>query len=149
MFLTVSFLIPLGEVLILGKTEPFGKAGIVHAVLGAFAIYWWYYLDKIERGFRTGTFQNIGVAVFSLVGLPVYFVRSRGWLKGAGATFIALIIFVVAGALGYVGELAGAALRSNKALQRTGRFLRFSRHPELTVQEGSHAQTRSEDNTSL
>jgi hypothetical protein len=37
----------------------------------------------------------------------------------------------------------------NNALQRNGRFLRFSRHPELTVQEGSHAQTRSEDNTSL
>jgi hypothetical protein len=120
MFLTVSFVVPLGEVLILGTVEPFGKAGIIQAVLGACAIYWWYYLDRIERGFRTGTFQNIGVAVFSLIGLPVYFVRSRGWLRGAAATLIALALFAVGGALGYAGELAGSALRSNNALQAAG-----------------------------
>jgi hypothetical protein len=38
---------------------------------------------------------------------------------------------------------------SNNALQRTGRFLRFSGHPELTVQEGSHAKTRTKDDTSV
>lgn len=37
----------------------------------------------------------------------------------------------------------------NKALQRTGRFLRFSGHPELTIQEGSHGKTRTKDDVSL
>lgn len=34
---------------------------------------------------------------------------------------------------------------SNNALERTGRFLRFGGHPELTVQESSHAKTRTEN----
>jgi hypothetical protein len=38
---------------------------------------------------------------------------------------------------------------TNKSLERSGRFLRFSGHPELTVQEVSHAQTRPEDNASV
>ena len=33
----------------------------------------------------------------------------------------------------------------NKQLQRTGRFPRFSGHPELTVQECRNAKTRTED----
>ena len=37
----------------------------------------------------------------------------------------------------------------NNALERAGRFLRFSGHPELTVQEGSHAKTRSKDHTAV
>jgi hypothetical protein len=37
----------------------------------------------------------------------------------------------------------------NNLLERRRRFLRFSGHPELTVQEGSHGKTRSEDDASL
>ena len=38
-------------------------------------------------------------------------------------------------------------MTSNYTQERSGRFLRFSGHPELTVQEGSHAKARSEDHT--
>ena len=38
---------------------------------------------------------------------------------------------------------------ANKSFERTWRFLRFSGHPELTVQEDSHAETRSEDDSSI
>jgi hypothetical protein len=37
----------------------------------------------------------------------------------------------------------------NKQLQRTGRFLRFSGHPELTVQECRNAKTRTEDDSEV
>jgi len=33
----------------------------------------------------------------------------------------------------------------NNTLERPGRFLRFSGHPELTIQECSDAKTRSEN----
>jgi hypothetical protein len=107
MLLAVSFLIPLGEVLVLGHPEPFGKFGLIYSVLAACAIYWWYHLDKRERGFRAGAIQNIGVAVFSIIGLPVYFFRSRGLGRGALATLIALAIFIVASVLIAAGEVVG------------------------------------------
>jgi len=40
-------------------------------------------------------------------------------------------------------------VRSNNALERAGRFLRFGGHPELTVQESSHAKARSKNDVSL
>ena len=40
-------------------------------------------------------------------------------------------------------------VRSNNAMERSRRFLRFSGHPELTVQEASHGKTRSEDDSSV
>jgi len=33
----------------------------------------------------------------------------------------------------------------NKSFERPRRFLRFGGHPELTVQESSHAKTRTEN----
>lgn len=40
-------------------------------------------------------------------------------------------------------------LPHNKQLQRTGRFLRFGGHPELTVQECRDAKTRTEDDEQI
>jgi hypothetical protein len=37
----------------------------------------------------------------------------------------------------------------NNSMQLTGRFLRFGGHPELTVQESSHAKARSKNDVSL
>jgi hypothetical protein len=37
----------------------------------------------------------------------------------------------------------------NNAFEPTGRFLRFGGHPELTVQESSHAKARSKNDVSL
>jgi hypothetical protein len=36
-------------------------------------------------------------------------------------------------------------LTPNKSLERTGRFLRFSGHPDLSNQECRDAKTRTED----
>ena len=37
----------------------------------------------------------------------------------------------------------------NNAFERTGYFLRFSGHPELIVQEISHAETRTENDQAI
>jgi hypothetical protein len=37
----------------------------------------------------------------------------------------------------------------NNRMQPTGRFLRFSRHPELTLQESSDADAWSENDVSI
>ena len=112
MLLTVAFLLPLGETIIRGKVEPFGKFSLIQAVLMAISIYWWYFLDKAERHFRAGAIQNIGVAVLSIVALPVYFIRSRGWRHGALASAVGFGVLLVAEVLSYLGELAGHRIGS-------------------------------------
>jgi len=72
-------------------------------------VYWWYHLDKVERQFRAGMLQNVGVVVLSVVALPIYFVRSRGWAKGGAATLVAPLVLLLALVLSYVGEQVGGA----------------------------------------
>jgi hypothetical protein len=108
----VSFVLPLGEMVIFKHSPPSLSYMLTEVVLSAYAVYWWYVLDKREREFRAGIFQNMGVAVFSLVGLPVYFIRSRGWLRGAAATAAALGVLICVVLLTYLGELAGRAIAS-------------------------------------
>jgi len=40
-------------------------------------------------------------------------------------------------------------MTANNTFERTRRFLRFSGHPELTVQESSHAKTRTKNDLSV
>ena len=111
MLAIVSFVLPMGELLIFKR--PLTTANtymLAEVLLSAYAVYWWYVVDRRERNFRTGIFQNIGVAVFTLVGLPIYFIRSRGWGRGALATLGALGVLVCVGLLTYLGELAGRAI---------------------------------------
>lgn len=111
MLAIVSFVLPMGEILIFKR--PLNNANtymLAEVLLSAYAIYWWYVVDRRERKFRTGTFQNIGVAVFAIVGLPVYLIRSRGWARGALATLGALGVLICVAALSYLGELAGRAI---------------------------------------
>lgn len=111
MLAIVSFVLPMGEFVIFRHHAPptIGYM-LAEVVLTAYAIYWWYVLDKRERQFRAGTFQNIGVAVFALIGLPIYFIRSRGWGRGSVAIGIALCVLICATVLTYLGELAGKAI---------------------------------------
>jgi hypothetical protein len=111
MLAVVSFVLPMGEFVIFKRpAAPMSGYMLAEAVLTAYAIYWWYVLDKREGKFRAGTFQNIGVAVFALVGLPVYFIRSRGWGRGSVAIGVSLCVLICVMLLAYLGELAGRAI---------------------------------------
>ena len=107
LLLLVSLVIPLVEVQVNGTVEIFGKFSAVQAGISALAIYWWYYLDKRQIEFRAGIFQNIGVVVLSIIALPVYFVRSRGWKSGGMSILKAFGFLVVMNILSIVGEMAG------------------------------------------
>jgi hypothetical protein len=57
-------------------------------------------MDKRERNFRTGVIQNLGVIWVSVIALPVYFVRSRGWKRGLLAILAGFgVVLLVAGAV--------------------------------------------------
>ena len=111
MLAIVSFVLPMGEIVIFKRPlETLNTYMLAEVGLMTYAIYWWYVVDKRERNFRTGAFQNIGVAAFSLVGLPVYFIRSRGWGRGLLAIGAALAVFICIMALMYAGYMAGRAI---------------------------------------
>src|SRR5262245_48189456 len=89
MFLVISTVVPFIEVVIFRRPiDPFSPYSIIDMVLFAGATYWWYVVDKRQRSFVAGGVQNISVIFLSIIGLPVYFVRSRGWLKGISATIV-------------------------------------------------------------
>ena len=104
----VSFLLPMGEFLIFKRhVEPLSAYMFVEMVLSTYAIYWWYTADKRERSFLAGPLQNLGVIFLTPVALPVYFVRSRGWARGAIATLWGVWVVAAVVGLTWLGQIIG------------------------------------------
>jgi hypothetical protein len=108
----LSLFAPIVETLAAGRVEPYGKFDLVETFLAITLIYWWYHADKSERQYRAGPLLNGGVIAAAVLALPIYFVRSRGWKRGALASAAAALAFAVMLALGEIGESIGAALVS-------------------------------------
>lgn len=108
----ISFLGAVIEAALTGRVEPFGKFELVESLLSIMPLYWWYYLDKEERQFQTGVFQNLAVIGAAVIGLPVYFIRCRGWKGGGIATALAFGTWGALIGLGLVGEKLGLLLGS-------------------------------------
>ena len=103
----VSFSGPLAESLITGTVEPYGKWELAETLVALVLIFWWYHVDKAEHGYRAGPLLNGGMLLAVIVAMPIYFVRSRGWQRGALATAVALAVFAVLLGLGEAGEFLG------------------------------------------
>ena len=106
----ISLLSPVLEAVATGRVEPFGNFALAEAFVSIAPIYWWYYLDKQERGFRAGPLLNAGVVALAVVALPVYFIRSRGWKRGGVSTAIAAGVLAATFGLGWLGEAIGTAI---------------------------------------
>ena len=106
----LTLLSPVVETLMTGRIQPYGGYDIVSTLLALVPIFWWYHVDKAELGFRAGPLQNAGVAALALVALPVYFIRSRGWKRGAIATLWALGVLASLYFLEELGELIGGLI---------------------------------------
>ena len=106
----ISLVMPLLEMLLTGRVEELGKFALVQNLLSIPPIFWWYHADKADKGYRAGPLMNAGVVALAIVALPIYFIRSRGWKRGAisivnGAGVVAGVTL-----LGMLGESIGKAL---------------------------------------
>ena len=106
----LSFFSPFLEVLLTGGVEPLGKWEIAATLAALVLVFWWYHVDKAERGYRAGPLMNGGMLLVMVIALPVYLLRSRGWKRGAAATAIALVILAGLFLLEELGEWLATSL---------------------------------------
>jgi hypothetical protein len=108
----LSFASPALERAITGRVELMSSFGLAETLVSLVVLFWWFHLDKAEHNYRAGKLMNAGVLVLAAVALPIYFIRSRGWQRGAIAIGIALVYLAGTFLLAELGERLGAALTS-------------------------------------
>ena len=113
--LASSFLFALLEQSITGRLDMFdSKIAVTGTAFSVVLVYWWFRLDAMQRRFCYGSPTVVLVVAFSIIGLPVYFFRSRGFRRGLAALgWMLLLIFAAGlaeGAGEYLGGLLGPAL---------------------------------------
>ena len=106
----VAFAGPFLETLLTGGVEPYGKWEIGETVIALVLVFWWYHVDKAERGYRAGPLMNGGMLLVMALAMPIYLLRSRGWKQGGIATAVAIALFLVLLGLGEAGEYLAARL---------------------------------------
>ena len=84
---------------------------VTTVLLASLLVFAWYFEDARERAFRRGYWQDFGVAGLALVGLPVYFYRSRGAWRGTLATGGALLFYLLMLLTMLVGSAFGLVAR--------------------------------------
>ena len=103
----LSFAGPLLEMLVTGKVEDLSKFDLATTLIALPLVFWWYHVDKREHGYQAGPLMNAGILVLAIVAFPIYFVRTRGWKRGAMATLLAAGFFAILLGLGELGEWIG------------------------------------------
>lgn len=106
----VSFAGPLLEMLVTGQVQDLSKFDLATTIVSIPLIFWWYHVDKREHDYQAGPLMNGGIVAVAIVALPIYFVRTRGWKRGAVATLLALGIFAILLGLAELGEWMGELL---------------------------------------
>lgn len=84
----------------------FGPSDMVFTVVATLLIFLWYCFDSDEKAYRRTPFLSVGVVALSIVALPYYFFRSRGFARGSIA--VGLFTLCCAGyiVLQRIGEYA-------------------------------------------
>jgi hypothetical protein len=103
----ISLLMPMLEMMFTGRVEDLGKWALVQNLLSIPPIFWWYHVDKAQKGYRAGPLMNVGVIALTIVALPIYFIRTRGWKRGSVSVLKGIVVFAGIIGLGMLGEWLG------------------------------------------
>jgi len=106
----VSLVLPMLEMYFTGQVEELGKWALAQNLLSIPPIFWWYHVDKAKRDYRAGPLMSAGVVALPLLALPIYFIRSRGWKRGALSIAKGIAVVAAITLLGEAGEWLGKAL---------------------------------------
>jgi len=106
----VSLLSPTLERAMTGRVEMFSGYGLAETAVSLVLLFWWYHLDKADHDYQAGKLMNAGVLLLAVIALPIYFIRSRGWRRGARTIALAALFLGATFVLSELGERLGAAL---------------------------------------
>jgi len=106
----ISLLGPMTERMLTGRVDDFSTYAIVDTLLSLVLVFWWFHMDKAERGYRAGKLMNAGMLVMVVIAMPVYLVRSRGWRQGGAAIALAALFLGLMLLLEYAGEQLGGLI---------------------------------------
>jgi hypothetical protein len=101
-FFTIAFI----DGIIVQYYEPnamIPQSSVYFMLLYAGIFFWWYYLDSDNIKYKRSVLLNIGIVGFSIIALPYYFFKSRGFKKG----LIYFGVFIVILAIWIALQLAG------------------------------------------
>lgn len=103
----LSFGSPLVEMAMTGQVETLSAYGLAETAASLVLLFWWYHLDKAEHDYAAGRLMNAGVLLMAVIALPIYFVRTRGWRRGAATIAVASAFLLLTYVLGEAGEWLG------------------------------------------
>src|SRR5262245_313652 len=110
----------IGSFFIAGLTEPFTErpgqpfsaAGVVHMMLIAVLCFAWCNADAAERGIEPPSASALLVGLFPILGVPIYFFRSRPKRAAFISCVRAVFALIVMVALFFGGYAIAHALRT-------------------------------------
>jgi len=76
----------------------FALAAEIPVLVAWVFVYIWYKEDVAQRSVRTSTEFNGLIISFSYVALPIYFIRTRGFVRGTGAAvvfYLSMILWLI------------------------------------------------------
>jgi hypothetical protein len=78
--------------------QMFAPSTLVISIAALFVIFMWYRTDSDDRAFRRTPLLSVGVVGLPILAIPCYLFRMRGFLHGALATLVVVLV-----AIGYSG----------------------------------------------
>ena len=105
LFLLIAFLSGLARQYF-SPGQLLSKVYLPFLLIGLFLIFFWFRLDSDQLGYRRTPVLSVMVLALTVVALPYYFLRSRGFLRGSIATALFLVVAVAYSMLQAGGEWA-------------------------------------------
>ena len=105
LFLLIAFLSGLARQYF-SPGQLLSKVDLPFLLIGLFLIFFWFRLDSDQLGYRRTPVLSVMVLALTVVALPYYFLRSRGFLRGSIATALFLVVAVAYSMLQAGGEWA-------------------------------------------
>jgi hypothetical protein len=65
----------------------------IHAVSSLAIVVVWFLWDARERGYRASWILKLAMPILTVVALPYYLLRSRGFFAGVKALILAALVF--------------------------------------------------------
>jgi hypothetical protein len=94
------------------RNNPFPASAVVFAIAAAFFAFLWVRLDADQRGYRRSPFLTTSVVGLTVVAIPYYLFRTRGFRKGCVGILAFLGLLIGYGVMGGIGKVIVRVLRT-------------------------------------